>query len=548
MCYILKMLSSLIWTFWDAEESDEELVETSDEELVETSSLVDERDANTPDDWIMRDFTMVRLTGDHPFNAEPPVRSLMKDFYTPVKEHYVRNHGSVPQIAWKDHKIELKCGDRLVHRMSMAELTSMKPIRIPVTLSCAGNRRKEQNQVKKSLGFDWGSCAVATSVWTGVYLIDILGRYNMVPDYTERPYFVVFEGVGDLTNGKYGTSVPIEELMDPTREAIVAYKQDDELLTPDHGYPVRMIIPGYIGGRMVKWLDLIKISEKESSSYYHFHDNRVLPSRYDEFLLESKPELWRSPNFVIYDRNINSVVTSPGQKEVLVIGTGGSSYAFKGYAYAGGGKRVTRVELSFDNGTRWIEAEITGREPPTRYGKHWCWVHWTVEIELKKIVASKGVYVRAWDSMMNTQPKDIIWNVLGMMNNSWYRVSSEIEWLGRGLAVKFVHPVSVSGDCDGWMGRGNTSEIRQVKSSHELSLQHPVISVDELSRHDSEESCWIQIGDGVYDVTKWLKRHPGGKESILNVAGADCSEDFYRIHSNRALRMLKKWQVGRNHN
>jgi DMSO/TMAO reductase YedYZ molybdopterin-dependent catalytic subunit len=76
--------------------------------------------------------------------------------------------------------------------------------------------------------------------------------------------------------------------MDESCEVILAYQQNGKLLEPDHGFPIRILIPGYIGGRMVKWLTKIEVTEKESGNYYHFHDNRVLPSHVDAELAKAE--------------------------------------------------------------------------------------------------------------------------------------------------------------------------------------------------------------------------------------------------------------------
>ena len=76
--------------------------------------------------------------------------------------------------------------------------------------------------------------------------------------------------------------------MDPSRDIIVAYMQNGEMLSPDHGFPVRMIIPGFIGGRMVKWLKRIVVTTQESESYYHYKDNRVLPPHVDAELANAE--------------------------------------------------------------------------------------------------------------------------------------------------------------------------------------------------------------------------------------------------------------------
>ena len=76
--------------------------------------------------------------------------------------------------------------------------------------------------------------------------------------------------------------------MDEARDIILAYMQNGEVLSPDHGFPVRMIIPGFIGGRMVKWLKRIVVTTKESENYYHHNDNKVLPSHVDAELANSE--------------------------------------------------------------------------------------------------------------------------------------------------------------------------------------------------------------------------------------------------------------------
>ncbi len=78
-------------------------------------------------------------------------------------------------------------------------------------------------------------------------------------------------------DGSYGTSLCWQTAMDESCDVILAYKQNDRYLLPDHGAPIRIIIPGHIGGRMVKWLEEITVTDVESDNFYHYHDNRVLP-------------------------------------------------------------------------------------------------------------------------------------------------------------------------------------------------------------------------------------------------------------------------------
>ena len=275
----------------DEDENDyKELVKKGDSEV--EPSILDPRDEATSDNWVKRNATMVRLTGKHPFNSEPPLTRLMHHgFITPAPLHYVRNHGPVPQATWEDWTVEVSGLVKQPARFTMDQLVNEFPTReLPVTLVCAGNRRKEQNMVKQTIGFNWGAAGVSTSVWRGVPLRHVLKRCGIL-SRKRGALNVCFEGNEDLPGGggsKYGTSIKYEIAMDPSRDIILAYMQNGEHLTPDHGFPVRMIIPGFIGGRMVKWLKRIFVTTQESDCYYHYLDNRVLPSHVDAELASAE--------------------------------------------------------------------------------------------------------------------------------------------------------------------------------------------------------------------------------------------------------------------
>ena len=261
----------------------------------ELSSL----DKGTADNWIQRNPSMVRLTGNHPFNSEAPLNRLMQHgFITPVPLHYVRNHGAVPKASWDDWTVEVSGLVKRRETFTMDQLMNSFPRReFPVTLVCAGNRRGEQKMIKQTKGFYWGAAAVSTSVWVGVRLRDVLKRCGIM-SRKQGGLNVCFEGAEDLPGGggsKYGTSVKKEIAMDPARDIILAYMQNGERLSPDHGFPVRMIIPGFIGGRMVKWLKRIIVTRQESDSYYHYNDNRVLPSHVDDDLAKAEGTQYTAP-------------------------------------------------------------------------------------------------------------------------------------------------------------------------------------------------------------------------------------------------------------
>merc|ERR1719408_964022 len=139
------------------------------------AEVIDERDVGTPDDWIPRHPDLVRLTGRHPFNVEPPLPTLMQHgFITPASLHYVRNHGAAPRIKWEEHTLSVSGLVGTPITFTMNDLLALPARELPVTLVCAGNRRKEENLVKQTIGFNWGAAGVSTSVWKGVLLRDVL--------------------------------------------------------------------------------------------------------------------------------------------------------------------------------------------------------------------------------------------------------------------------------------------------------------------------------------------------------------------------------------
>ena len=251
----------------------------------------DVRDKGTPDEWVSRDGRLVRLTGKHPFNVEPPLSVHHQyKFITPASLHYVRNHGACPKLTWEDHTVQIggSCVPNPME-LTMDQIVAYPARELPVTLVCAGNRRKEQNQIRQTIGFNWGPSGVSTSVWKGVLLRDLLLDAG-VSDRDMVGKHVEFIGIEDLPNKvgpgpfkdepwgklvKYGTSVPLARAMNPAYDIIIAYEQNGERLQPDHGFPVRLIIPGYIGGRMIKWLKQINVIPHETKNHYHYVSSGV---------------------------------------------------------------------------------------------------------------------------------------------------------------------------------------------------------------------------------------------------------------------------------
>lgn len=237
-----------------------------------TTLAIDATDAMTPDNWIPRLRTLIRRTGQHPMNAEPKLADLHDaGMITPNRMHYVRNHGAVPKLSWEEHVLEVSVGEgeRWVD-VGMEELRSRwESINVPVLLACDGNRRGEMNLIRKSKGFDWGAGAVGCAYWKGVRVGDVLRELGLVDGGSGERRWVHFEGADEPSEGRYATSIPLEYCLDMCNDVMLAYEMNDAPLPPDHGYPVRLLVPGYVGGRSVKWLRRMWVTGKENDSHYH---------------------------------------------------------------------------------------------------------------------------------------------------------------------------------------------------------------------------------------------------------------------------------------
>ncbi|KAF1364529.1 hypothetical protein EJ07DRAFT_162285 [Lizonia empirigonia] len=502
-----------------------------------STDSIDEADQFSPDNWLPRSSDLIRLTGKHPLNAEAHLTHLFKaGLITPNEIHYVRNHGAVPRLLW-----ELM--DDLKNKFDS--------VNIPVALACDGNRRKELNLIKKSKGFSWGAGAVSCAYWKGPLLRDVLltaGIDHRMPD--GKRYWVNFEGVDEPSEGKYATSIPFDYAMDPTNDVILAYEMNDTPLPPDHGYPVRLMIPGYVGGRCVKWLKCIWISEKENDSYYHIWDNRVLPSFVTEKDGEFAETLFRHPDTASNEQILNSVIVKPaqGEKIPLIAAKKGETYRIEGYAYDGGGHEMQRVEVSLDDGESWLYCIRKFPDAPIRHGKKfWTWLHWHVDVDFTHLLRARSITVRCFNVFKNTQPQHGSWNVMGMMNNGWYVVKPFIiqDDDSETPSIMYKHPVEPGTGDGGWMKPSTENQIATAKQ--EAGAPSKQFTREEIEKHDKESDCWIVVDNKVYDATSVLDWHPGGKAAIVSHAGkvhTETSSEFESIHDGYAYQKLKECILG----
>lgn len=365
--------------------------------------------------------------------------------------------------------------------------------------------------------------------------------------------------------------------MDPNKGMMLSYKMNGEMLRPDHGKPLRAVIPGQIGGRSVKWLKKLIVTAAPSDNWYHIYDNRVLPTMVSPDESANKPKWWMDDRYAIYDLSTNSAIAYPAHEEQVCLVGGPEKYRAQGYAYGGGGRRVTRVELSLDKGRTWRLADIDYPEDRYRdaeqmlYGGRldmswrescFCWCQWSLDFLVSELADAKDIVLRAMDESMNIQPKEMYWSVLGMMNNPWFRVTISKE----GDYLRFEHPTQPALMPGGWMERVKKSggnlmngqwgeklageeeqtaiqEVAKEVPMTKSDLKHE-ITIDELRKHDNDSDPWFVINNQVYSGTAFLKDHPGGAQSIISAAGLDTTDEFMAIHSETAKAMMPGYHLG----
>jgi sulfite oxidase len=339
-----------------------------------------------------------------PFNAETDLAGLAEGPVTATDAFYVRDHGPVPEIdhaAWRLH----------VHGLVERELDlsigtlreAFREREVTATLQCAGNRRAGLIAVRDIPGeAPWGPGATGTATWTGVALAEVLGVARPLPEAAH----VGFDGADLCPEAtpaqRFGGSIPLDKGCRP--EVLLAWAMNGEPLLPVHGAPLRVVVPGYIGARSVKWLERIEVRAAPWEGYFQHVVYRLLPE--DE---TPGPGAGMPLGLIA----LNSDVLSPADGETVAAGP----VEVRGYAFAGGERHVARVDVSLDGGATWAQAELLedlGR---------WAWRHWRITLELAP--GDHEILVRAWDSSAATQPEDeaALWNPKGYVNNARPRIT-----------------------------------------------------------------------------------------------------------------------------
>ena len=345
-----------------------------------------------------------------PFNAQPPLDKLIAHAVTPLELFFVRTHAPIPRLDAESYRLEIGGMVERPLRLRLADLKTHFPAaEVTATLQCAGNRRDELVRVKPIPGeVPWGASAIGTAVWRGTPLAAVLDGVGIL----DGAQHVAFLGLDEVEKeGKsfgFGGSIPLWRAR--LADVLLAWEMNGEPLLPEHGYPLRVVVPGWIGARSVKWLGSIRVQAAPSDNYYQQRTYKIFPPHVDKTNVD-----W-AQGLMLGEMSLSSVICDPADGAELRAG----KVSVAGWALAGGMRTIERVELSTDNGASWVVARLGDSATGV-------WRLWEADLELA--AGPHEIVCRAWDSAAMTQPEDPghVWNFKGYMNNAWHRVR---VWVG----------------------------------------------------------------------------------------------------------------------
>lgn len=340
-----------------------------------------------------------------PYNAEPAPAALIERFLTPQASFYVRSHGAVPQLT-SDHAIVVTGIGVADRSFTLAELKdTFAEHRVTAVMQCAGNRRTDLQEVAGTAGDPWDVGAIGNAEWTGVRLADVLDAVCTSGERASHVGFTCADEVDvDGEVAAYGVSIGMEKAREP--DVLLAWAMNGESLAPEHGAPLRLVVPGYAGVRSAKWLTRIELRETPSDAPIQAHDYKLFPASV------TRDDADWDAGLTIDAMPLNAAICSPASGDVLP----GGERTIAGYAVAYG-RAVSRVEVSVNGGRDWCQA-VLADDPPER----WAWVRWSLAVSLAK--GRHHLVVRAFDDAGQAQPEhpDTVWNFAGYLCTAWHHV------------------------------------------------------------------------------------------------------------------------------
>jgi DMSO/TMAO reductase YedYZ molybdopterin-dependent catalytic subunit len=331
-------------------------------------------------------------------NHGMPLEALRYEI-TPIGLHYLLTHYDIPAIDPGEWRLSVGGLVRNAMALSLDELRSRPRLTLPVTMECAGNGRARLSP--RPISQPWLAEAVGTAEWTGTSLAALLEEAGVEQGAVE----VVFTGIDHGMEGEveqdYARSLPLPEAL--REDVLLAYEVNGQPLPPQHGFPLRLIVPNWYGMTSVKWLRSIEVVADPFQGYQQTHGYRFRDQPEDE----GEPVTRIAPRALMVPPGFPEFLS---RDRLMPLGP----YRIEGRAWSGRGP-IQSVDVSVDGGQTWYAAEL-GQPPGPA-----AWTPWSFQWTPPR----PGVYelaCRARDAAGNEQPLEPSWNVGGYANNAVQRV------------------------------------------------------------------------------------------------------------------------------
>jgi len=350
----------------------------------------------------------LRILNNRPLNAETPPH-LLDDNITPNDRHFVRNNGLLPQIDETGWTLTV---DGEVHTplvLTLEQLKRFKQYTYALQIECGGNGRAAFNPPAK--GNQWTYGAIGCATYTGVKMKDVLRSAGLKNSavytgyYGEDPHLS-----GDRNKISISRGTPISKALD--EYTLIAWEMNGQPLPKLHGFPLRVVTPGWPGSTSIKWLKRIFVRNKE-------HDGPKMTGysyRVPKYMVSPGSHVPERDMKIIESMPVKSLITFP--KSPLSL-KGKKSLLVRGHAWAGD-RSVKNVHLSINFGASWLETSLSAPVNPS------AWQNWSTVINFPQ----KGYYevwARATDSAGKMQPMVVPgWNPKGYLNNAMHRIAINV--------------------------------------------------------------------------------------------------------------------------
>jgi sulfane dehydrogenase subunit SoxC len=327
-----------------------------------------------------------------------PLEALRYDV-TPVGLHYLLVHYDIPVVGAGDWRLRIGGHVRRDLELSLDELRARPAVREPVTMECAGNGRAQLSP--RPFSQPWLLEAVGTGEWGGTPLRPLLEEAGLEDDAVEVLFTGLDRGTEAGIEQSYERSLPLDEAL--REEVLLAYELNGRPLPPQHGFPLRLVVPGWYGMTNVKWLERITVLDRPYDGYQQRQAYRLRQEEGDDGELVTR----MAPRALMVPPGIPDFHTRERFVAELPV-------TIEGRAWSGWGQ-IAAVDVSTDGGATWAPASVRAAPGP------WAWAAWSFEWEQ----AEPGRYVlscRTRDEAGNDQPLEAPWSLGGYANNAVQRV------------------------------------------------------------------------------------------------------------------------------